>query len=808
MKKKKTPNQSRPGKPGKPAAASGGRSKSPRSSASGDRAGQSTAPSADRSARQWRKLDPAAASEAERYEDPIPSRELMLTVLRDAAGPLTIDELIGHFGLKKLNQQTAIERRLLAMLRDGQLVQNRKGAFGPATQMNVLAGHVQAHRDGFGFLIRDDGGPDVFLPPRHMRELMNGDRIQARITGTDFKGRPEGALVEVLERASREIVGRMHVEQGVSYVIPDNPRVHQDVLIPPEQRNEAKHGQMVVAEITAPPGQRTLAVGRVIEILGEHLAPGMEIEAAIRAHGLPMRWPSEIDQQVRKLPEEVTEKQKEGRVDLRDLPLVTIDGIDARDFDDAVLAKKMASGGWTLWVAIADVSAYVTQGSALDREAANRGNSVYFPQRVLPMLPEELSNGLCSLNPDVDRLAFVCEMRVDAEGQVKKSRFYEAVIRSHARLIYEDVAEMIADPKGEKATKRKAIMPQLIQLHALFEALYVAREQRGAIDFDTSDTRIVFGPDRKIEEIVPITRNVAHRMIEECMIAANVQAAMRVDRFKLPAPYRIHDVPDAMKVQTLREFLAERGLRLSGGARPEPLDYASLSARAAERPDRQLIQTVILRSLMQARYAVDNVGHFGLALEYYGHFTSPIRRYPDLLLHRALKYSLTRKAIKGFSYSADDMDRHCAHCSMTERRADEATRDVVTWLKCEYMSERVGEVHEGTVTGVASFGLFVELDGLYVDGMIHVSQLRNDYYRYEPRHHELIGERNGQRYALGQRLKVRVTRVNLDERKIDLEPFGHDPRPGKPSKSESSGAKNGPKTHKARQGSAKKGKRK
>lgn len=718
---------------------------------------------------EWRRSDPNAELEAQRYDDPIPSRTLITEVLAAAAGPLTLDELIGHFGLRKLSQQTAIERRLLAMLRDGEIVQNRNAAFGPATQMNIVVGHVQAHRDGFGFLIRDDGEPDVFLPPRQMRELMNGDRVSVRITGSDYKGRPEGAVAEVLERSTREIVGRLHIDQGVSYVIPDNPRVQQDLLIPEDARNGAVHGQMVVAEIVALPGKRTLPVGRVVEIMGEHLAPGMEIEAAIRSHSLPYRWPAEVEAQVARLPDEVRRDSWGDRVDLTELPLVTIDGADARDFDDAVHARPMRGGGWLLYVAIADVSAYVEADTALDAEAALRGNSVYFPQQVLPMLPEKLSNGLCSLNPQVDRLSMVCEMRVQADGEVVKSRFYEAVIRSHARLIYDDVAAMLAEPNGELAQRHAALLPQLQQLRAVFEALFAAREKRGAIDFETNETRIIFGSGRKIEQIVPVTRNIAHRMIEECMVAANVQAALRVSRFKLPAPYRIHETPDGMKIQTLREFLLERGLKLGGGDKPTSLDYAALSARAATRPDRSLIQTVILRSLMQARYAADNVGHFGLALEHYAHFTSPIRRYPDLLLHRALKHSLKSRTSKGFRYSSADIERLSAHCSMTERRADDATRDVVTWLKCEYMGDRVGEVHPGTITGVAPFGLFVEIDKLYVDGMIHVSQLRNDYYRYESRHHRLIGDRSGRAYNLGDRVTVRVTRVNLDERKIELE---------------------------------------
>ena len=720
----------------------------------------------------WRKQDPAYASESERYADPIPSRQLILDHLAEHSGPLTLDELIGGFGLAKLDQQSALEKRLAAMLREGQLVQNRVGAFGPLGKMNAVAGTVQAHRDGFGFLIPDSGPPDIFLPPRQMRELMNGDRALVRITGKDFKGRPEGSVVEVLSRSSRQIVGRLHVDQGVAYVIPDNPRVQQDLLIPQDARGPARHGQMVVAEITAPPGHRTLPVGKIVEVLGEHLAPGMEIEAAIRAHALPNVFPDAVEREAAAIPDTVQPAQLDGRIDLRKLGLVTIDGADARDFDDAVHAKVIkrgmlgGGGGWTLTVAIADVAAYVTPDSALDREGAERGNSVYFPSRVIPMLPEKLSNGLCSLNPHVDRLCMVCEMRVSPDGEVTKSRFFEGVMRSDARLIYEDVAAAL---EGEAGKVPDAVIPTLKVLNDCFAALFKARTQRGAIDFESTETRIVFGADRKIEKIVPVQRNRAHRLIEECMIAANVEAAKFVAKHQMPSPYRVHEKPDAMKVQTLREFLQAQGLRLSGGDRPEAKDYAQLMERVKDKPNRSLIQTVMLRSLMQARYQAQNNGHFGLALTHYAHFTSPIRRYPDLLLHRALKHLIQRQKAATFGYKLEDIERHSAHCSMTERRADEATRDAVTWLKCEYMSDRVGEAFDGHISGVAPFGLFVELSGLYVDGLVHVSSLSNDYYQFEPQHHRLIGDRSGRVYNLGDAVRVRVTRVNLDERKIDLE---------------------------------------
>jgi len=722
----------------------------------------------------WTEKDPEFQKEQDRYADPIPSRNHILETLAAQPGPVTLDDLVGVFGLAKLSQQEALNKRLVAMTREGQLVQNRNGAYGPVAQMNLIAGSVQAHRDGFGFLIPDAGGPDVFLPPRQMRALMNGDRVLVRITGTDFKGRPEGAVSEVIERVSRTIVGRLHMDQGVSYVIPENPRITQDLLIPPEGRKGAKHGQMVVADIITPPGDRTLPVGEVKEILGQHLAPGMEIEAAIRAHSLPFEWPEAVEREAAVIPDTVQQSQMQGREDIRDLPLVTIDGADARDFDDAVYAKPLKAGllsrgGWTLWVAIADVAAYVKPGAPLDKEASKRGNSVYFPQRVIPMLPEKLSNGLCSINPDVDRLCMVCEMRVMPDGEVAKARFFEGVMRSKARLIYDDVAEILDNPHGEKAKQRAALLPHLQALNGVFEALFKARERRGAIDFESTETKIVFSGERKIDKIVPVQRNRAHRLIEECMIAANVESAKLVEKHKMPNLYRIHEQPDPMKVTALREFLALRAMKLSGGDKPEAMDFAKALEKAKGRPDQMLVQTVMLRSLMQAKYHPVNSGHFGLALTHYSHFTSPIRRYPDLLLHRAIKHILLKRKPKDFVYSAEQMEAHGTHCSMTERRADEATRDVNTWLKCEFMRHRIGEEFGGTVSSVAPFGLFVELEGLYVDGLVHVSSLKNDYYEHDKQGHRLVGRAGGVVYMLGDRVRVKVVRVDLDERKIDLE---------------------------------------
>jgi len=735
----------------------------------------------------WKELDPDYAGEKERHESPLPSRRFLLKALGGHAGPLTAAELGVHLGLSP-QETEALDKRLQAMVRDGQLVQNRRAAYGPLPRMNVVKGRVQGHRDGYGFLIREDaGGPDIFLGPRQMRQLLPGDVVLVRISGQDARGRPEGTVVEVVERMTQSIVGRYVLQQGLGYVIPDNPRITHDILVPPGAHGGAKAGQMVVVELTTPPGARTLPAGRVKEVLGDHLAPGMEIEAAIRAHGLPHEWPEPVEREAAALPKTVSARDCEGRHDFRTIPLVTIDGEDARDFDDAVFAQRQKAGGWKLWVAIADVGAYVKSGSALDREGLLRGNSVYFPERVIPMLPEALSNGLCSLNPEVDRLCMVCELRIDDDGEIQGSHFYEGVMHSQARLTYTEVFTALEDPHGPEGTRRKHLLPHLQALDAVFAALFKARQRRGAIDLDSTETKVVFGADRKIERIVPVTRNRAHRIIEECMIAANIEAARYVIRHERPAPHRVHAQPDVMKVQLLREFLAERGMVLGGGDKPRPKDYARLLNRARGRPDYGLIQTVALRSLMQARYSAEPTGHFGLALEHYAHFTSPIRRYPDLLLHRAIKNVLHKRRVADLGYTAPDIEAHSAHCSTTERRADEATRDVLTWLKCEYMSNRMGESFTGVVTAVVPFGLFVELEGLYIEGLVHISSLKNDYYKHEGAMHRLRGERSGRVYGLGQKLRVKVVRVNLDERKIDLEPLEElgaavraaGPRPGR-----------------------------
>lgn len=712
--------------------------------------------------------DPHWEREQEKYERPIPSREFIMEMLAERGEPLTFDEIATELKLASEDELEALRRRLKAMLRDGQLLRNRKEGFALVDRLDMVVGRVEGHRDGFGFLTPDEGGGDLFLSAKEMRAVMHGDRVVARVSGLDRRGRKEGQIVEVLERRNNSIVGRLHTEGGAAFVVPNNRRITQDIVVPVENLGGAVTGQIVVVEITSPPSQYRQPVGKVIELLGDHMAPGMEIDVAIRDHELPLDWPDAVEQEIATLTPQVPEDAKKGREDLRKTPLVTIDGEDARDFDDAVYCEKDGRG-WRLLVAIADVSHYVKPGTALDDEARARGNSVYFPERVIPMLPEILSNGLCSINPDVDRLCMVCEMFITPAGVVKDYRFFEGVMRSHARLTYTKVAAMLVDQDAPLRAQYAAVVPHLEDLYRLYQALRVQRDKRGAIDFDTTETRIVFGADRKIERIVPVIRNDAHKLIEECMIAANVCAGKYLEEKEVPTLFRVHEGPGDEKLLNLRAFLSELGLSLGGGEKPEPKHYAKLLTQIQARPDLHLIQTVMLRSLRQAVYAPENLGHFGLSIEAYVHFTSPIRRYPDLLVHRAIRHAISGKPAQKFRYDHNDMLAFGENCSATERRADEATRDAVDWLKCEFMTDKVGEIFDGLITGVTGFGIFVELKDIYVEGLVHVTALSNDYYKFDPAKHRLMGERTNTIYRLADNVRVRVVRVSLDDRKIDFE---------------------------------------
>lgn len=715
-----------------------------------------------------RRRDPHAQREAARYDRPIASREHILEIIGESDRPANRESLTTLLKIDTEDGEEALRRRLNAMVRDGQLVRNRRGCYAVADRFDLVRGRVIGHRDGFGFLVPDAGDEDIYLSARQMRTVFHGDRVLVRITGKDRRGRLEGDVVEVLERNTRRLVGRFYRESGINIVVPDSKRIAHDIAVPDAETGGAAHGQIVTVEIIEQPAKRHRPVGRITEVLGEHMAPGMEIDIAIRSHDLPCEWPDAVEREIVKLGDQVPESAHRGRTDLRDLPLVTIDGADARDFDDAVFCERKKNG-WRLLVAIADVSHYVRPGTGLDAEAVNRGTSVYFPERVIPMLPEVLSNGLCSINPGVDRLCMTCEMTINAAGVITRSQFVEGVMRSHARLTYDQVAGILVDGDKKLRNKYQSLVPHLEELHSLYQVLRKAREERGAIDFETTETRIVFGAHRKIDRIVPLVRNVAHKMIEECMIAANVATARFLIRHKMPTLFRVHARPEGEKLEAVQEFLGELGLALRGGEKPGGKDYARLLEAVKGRPDEHLINTVMLRSLPRAEYHPENIGHFGLAHEKYVHFTSPIRRYPDLLVHRALRHVLSGGKAKDFAYSVADMQGHGGHCSMAERRADDATRDVVDWLKCEYMLDKIGETYPGIISSVTSFGIFVELQDIYVEGLVHITALGNDYYHYDPARHWLMGERTNRIYRLGDAVRVKVMQVNLDERKIDFE---------------------------------------
>ncbi|QJQ94753.1 MULTISPECIES: ribonuclease R [Halomonadaceae] len=754
--------------------------------------------------------DPHAEREAHKYDNPVPSREYLLARLEEYGKPITHENMSRMLGLEEEDQLEAVRRRLAAMERDGQVLRDRRGAYALIDKLDLIKGKVLGHRDGFGFLIRDDGKkPDLVLPPRQMRRVFHGDHVLARISGRDRRGRDEATIADVIARNTQTIVGvyrQNSSEFGV--LIPENARIAQEVIIPHSASAGAKDGQIISARIVQQPETRVQPVGEVIEVLGERMDPGMEIDIAIRSHDIPAEFPPDVLDQTAGISAEVLEEDKAHRIDLRDVPLVTIDGEDAKDFDDAVCAWKTKSGSWKLLVAIADVSHYVRPSTPLDQEAHTRGNSVYFPGQVVPMLPELLSNGLCSLNPNVDRLALVCEMNISQTGAISRYRYYEAVFRSHARLTYNKVGTMLDAPDSPEGKvlceEYRELLPSLHSLHELYKLLRQSRTERGAIDFETTETAIIFNDERKIETIVPRTRNDAHKIIEECMLAANVATARFLDKHDLPALYRIHQPPSPERLDKLRLFLNELGLSLGGGDEPTPQDYQALREVIKDRPDADIIQTVMLRSMNRAVYSPQNEGHFGLAYPAYAHFTSPIRRYPDLLVHRAIRSVIrgprqTGTVLRAEGAPVDPPSKWCPytfeqmlelgeHCSMTERRADDATRDVEDWLKCEFMSDKVGDVFDGTIASVTQFGIFVLLDEIYVEGLVHVTSLPSDYYHYEPEKHRLKGERSGVGYRLGDGVTVRVARVDLDDRKIDFDLVDDMPRPKRTARRRKPGA--------------------
>jgi len=719
-----------------------------------------------------RLQDPYLQREKQRYEHPLPSREWITEMLEDRGVPLKTESLAILLDIAE-HEMPFFERRLTAMARDGQILINRRGMVCAAEKLALVKCRVEAHKDGFGFAVplTPDGQGDFVLPARQMRGLMHGDTVTVRPAGTDRRGRREGQVLDVIERAQKTVVGRLMIERGIAMLSPEDSRLPDSILLEPDSVGKAKPGQVVVAQIDAYPDAHRPAVASVVEVLGNYADSGMEIEIAVRQHHLPHQFSTACEKAAAKIPSAVRKTDLKDRENLRDLPLVTIDGESSRDFDDAVYAEKQGRN-FRLVVAIADVSHYVKPKDAIDADALDRATSVYFPRRVIPMLPESLSNGICSLNPDVDRLCMVCDMVFTYAGNLKSYRLYPAVMRSHARLTYTQVWDWIQNGSDNP------LKPHIDTLYKLYQILLKKRHQRGAMEFETTETEMIFDKQGKIKRIVPVVRNEAHRLIEECMLAANVCAAEFLLKHQHPALFRNHSGPTPEKLATLREQLGLLGLSLGGGDKPTPLDYAALFAQTADRPDRELIQVMLLRSMQQAVYEPENRGHFGLAYPAYTHFTSPIRRYPDLLVHRAIKAVLS-----GSRYNpAENWSALGIHSSQCERRADEASRDVENWLKTYYMQDKVGEVFSGTVSGMAGFGLFVTLDDIHIEGLVHISELGEDYFNYRAETMSIEGERSGLRFSMGDKVVVQVARADLDTRKIDLMLISGGSLPGKGKK--------------------------
>lgn len=707
-------------------------------------------------------------AQGEPYKHPIPTQNELIDFLTDVGKPLKSEPILKAFSLKGQRMRALLIERLQSMVRAGQILENRRGEFCLTAKLDLVTGKVSGHRDGFGFVIRDDGeSEDVYLSAREMRSLFDGDRVAVRIKGLDRRGRAEGELVDVLERGTREVAGQFIRERGIGIVIPDNARLSHRILIPKGEAANAKHGNMVVAEILDYPTHVEQATGRITTIIGIPGEKGIATEIAIHAHGIPFKWPDAVRTEVEGFGTTVANAAHGGRTELRDVDLITIDGADARDFDDAVYCKK-SDNGWRLLVAIADVAHYVSVGSALDKEAIVRGTSVYFPDRVVPMLPEVLSNGLCSLNPKVDRLCMVCDMRVSPAGKVTKATFFEAVMKSKARLTYSQVSDFLTG--ASKTSVPQDLQSSVRDLHDLYKAFANARARRGAIEIDLPQTKFKLNEDGEIDRIEVVPRNDAHRLIEECMIAANVEAAKFLKQHRIPGLYRVHPRPDEDRFNELRLYLISLGLKVPHPHHVEPRHFTELIEQVKDRPDSAAITMAMLRSLTHAEYSPANVGHFGLALESYAHFTSPIRRYPDLLVHRAIRHIVRGGKPGKYDYGAKDMERLGAITSAHEKRAEDATRDVEAWLKCQYMEGHLGDEFDGVITGVTNFGLFVQITELMTDGLVHVTSLANDYYKYDAGSQSLVGERSGHSYRLGEEMRIRVQRVDMETRKIDFRP--------------------------------------
>tara|TARA_R110002110_G_scaffold400317_1_gene616620 strand:+ start:36013 stop:38277 length:2265 start_codon:yes stop_codon:yes gene_type:complete len=710
--------------------------------------------------------DPNFDRELETYETPVPSREFILTTIKSFSQPRKMKHLISHFELDDPDLIEGLRRRLKAMIRDGQLVKLRTG-FVPVESEEELEGELHFFKEREVYCITD-AQRKIPLLPGTLRGCFEGDRVKVKVRNIADSDESFGRIIEIVEAQEKTVVGRFYKERNIYRVVPLEKNIFQHITIPKDQTGKAKTDDIVVVKLSRDVQEQAYEgfVGQVLEVLGDYASPGIEIDMAIKKFNIPNTWPKAVEKLSNEFPKKITPQSKRNREDLIDVPFITIDGEDAKDFDDAVYCQPTKTG-WKVSVAIADVGHYVKPNTPLDKEAKRRGNSTYFPNRVVPMLPEGLSNQLCSLKPDEERLTLVCHMTVSKDGKVTRSKFTKAVIKSHARLTYNKVAK-IYDGDVKLTEQYADVLPNIMALREAYEVLSAQRRKRGALDLETVDNLILFNDDGKIDKIIPVYRNDAHKVIEECMLAANVCAARLILRHKKPGLFRVHDDPPAKKLTQLKAFLSELGMSLKGNQdKPEASAYADILYQAKERPDRHVIETMVLRSLSQAQYREKNVGHFGLAYPQYVHFTSPIRRYPDLIIHRIIAAIIAEK--EKDIYSMEALEELGEKLSVTERRSDDASRDATFALKCHYMQDKVGEDFEGVVSGVTAFGLFIELKDIYIEGLIHVSQLGHEYFHYDPVKHLMIGEHSRQTYQLGQEVKVKVVRVDMEDKKIDFE---------------------------------------
>ncbi len=715
-----------------------------------------------------RDTDPNKEEEAKKYDNPIPSREVILNYIKDQGVPVEFGQILEALEIHSDEERIALKRRLTAMERDGQLYPNRQGYYGLVEKMDLVKGRVLASRDGPGELV-SSSGERIYLPTRQMKCVFHGDIALVRPVGLNHKGKIEGRIEQIIERNTQTLTGRYQETFDSAYVAPVNPVFQHDILVLKDETQVVKAGNLVSVNIISQPTRHTQPMGEITKQLGEQIAIDDAIDMAIKTNNLAEFWPEEVIDQANKLPEEVKENDLKNREDLRALPFVTIDGEDAKDFDDAVYCQKTTSGGWRLFVAIADVSYYVRPGKPLDKEAKARSTSVYFPGCVIPMLPERLSNGLCSLKPNVDRLALICEMTISKLGKLTGSKFYSGVIKSQARLTYTEVGSLLEGNNADFHKIHGDLSQHLFDLYELYLVLHQQRIIRGALDFDTPDTKIILNDDRGIDAITVDIRNDAHKLIEECMLMANVAAAKYVTRKRIPSPYRVHMPPNYDKIEGLRAYLKLHKLTLEGGNQPQPLDYAKVLTEAKIKPDYNNIQLVILRSMNQAIYTTDNEGHFGLAYDAYSHFTSPIRRYPDLLTHRAIKEGLKEDKLGAHKYSKSELEQMCEYASIAERKADSASMGVNDFLKCDFMKHRIGEVFEAVIVNIIGIGFFVQVKENFIEGLVHVATLNGDYYHFDPVRHTLVGERTKRMFKLGETVFVRLLNVNMASYKIDFE---------------------------------------